>query len=109
MIDRSKKVSDMTAGEIQDLVSNVPKTYFVEACKQANKECQRNWQTDLHEMGEKVTGLDTRKAESKDHIRGVYKYAEGMQDRSKIFGRTFLVESVKWAGIAAAIFLGLKK
>lgn len=105
----NRKVKELTVDELSAIMKDAPKGYINETCKVLHKHCQHNWNKDIHEFGEKVTGLDTRKPESKQHIRGVYEYADSSYEKSKLVKTTIFVESVKWIGVAFAIFLGLKK
>ncbi|GAH05604.1 unnamed protein product [marine sediment metagenome] len=43
-------VGDLTVLQLKEIIKDVPKTYFSAACKAAHKNCQTNWNTDMHEF-----------------------------------------------------------
>lgn len=93
-------------GEIKsaavEAAMEVPRTFFKDAC---NDCFERKSQA----LGEDLTGKDLTNIKDRDHIKDVFKHSENTLEKSKLIKTTIFVESIKWMGLAFAIFLGLKK
>lgn len=111
-MDDETPVIDLKLKHIKFMMRDVSKDYFKsavkETCQEINADCRHQWNKDLYEIGEKMTGLDISSAESKDHIRGVYKFAESLKNDSGTLRTKIIQNFVQWAFIALAIYLGLK-
>jgi hypothetical protein len=102
------KLSELTVNQFNTIIKTVSSTYIEEACKKLQDGCKRNWNNDINEFAEKITGLDTTTAVAKDHLRGVYKYAEGLKSKSKVITNAIILKLIEWLFIAGALYLGLK-
>lgn len=109
-MNEDAKMSEMTLrqfrGEIKnaaiDAAMEVPRSFFKD-------ECNNCFDRKSKYLGEDLTGKDISDIKDRDHIKEVFKYSENGFEKSKLVKTTIFVEGIKWAGVAFAIFLGLKK
>lgn len=101
----NRKFSDLTVDEGIELLKDIPKSYFVEACR-------AEWRIDLDAgIDKKVsdyTGRDVSTPDGKKHVQRVYNSAESHMEKSNLVGRTFIIEAVKVLVGVVMILIALK-